>query len=260
MEIGAHIAALQRDGELLAAAAGRAGLAAAVPSCPPWRIRDLLRHQGYVHRWAAGFVREQRMQPLPDRPGESELLAGGPPESELPGWYVAGHAALVDTLRRADPGTQCWTFLAAPSPLAFWARRQAHETAMHRVDAELAGGALTPFPADFAADGIDELIMGFLGRDAASQPADPPSRQSRTLLVTATDTGGQWLVGLTADAAQITSTQRGGGPADCTVAGPASALYLLLWNRSGPAADGVVVSGEADLLKSWQAEVRVTWG
>jgi uncharacterized protein (TIGR03083 family) len=257
MEIREHIAALQRDGELLAAAAGRAGLAAAVPSCPPWRVRDLLRHQGYVHRWAAGFVRDQRMQPLPDRPDETELLAGGPPESELPGWYVAGHAALVDTLRHADPDVQCWTFLPAPSPLAFWARRQAHETAMHRVDAELAAGAAVTFPADFAADGIDELIMGFLGRDVASLP--PGQDGPRTLLVTTADAGAEWRVGLTADGSVATSVQRGGGAADCTLTGPASALYLLLWNRQGPDG-GVTVSGDADLLKSWQAAVRVTWG
>jgi hypothetical protein len=44
VETGEHIAALQRDGQLLAAAARRTGLAAAVPSCPPWQVRDLLRH------------------------------------------------------------------------------------------------------------------------------------------------------------------------------------------------------------------------
>jgi uncharacterized protein (TIGR03083 family) len=257
MEIREHIAALQRDGELLAAAAGRAGLAAAVPSCPPWRVRDLLRHQGYVHRWAAGFVRDQRMQPLADWPSETELLAGGPPERELPGWYVAGHAALVDTLRHAGPDVQCWTFLAAPSPLAFWARRQAHETAMHRVDAELAAGTAVTFPADFAADGIDELIMGFLGRDVASLP--PGQDGPRTLLVTTTDARAEWLVGLSADGSAATSVRRGGGAADCMLAGPASALYLMLWNRQGPDG-GVTVSGDTDLLKFWQAAVRVTWG
>jgi|HubBroStandDraft_2_1064218.scaffolds.fasta_scaffold30993_3 uncharacterized protein (TIGR03083 family) len=257
MEIREHIAALQRDGELLAAAASRAGLPAAVPSCPPWRVRDLLRHQGYVHRWAAGFVRDQRMQPLTDRPSETELLSDGPPESELPGWYVAGHAALVDTLRRADPDVQCWTFLAAPSPLAFWARRQAHETAIHRVDAELAAGGAVTFPAGFAADGIDELIMGFLGRDVASLP--PGQDGPRTLLVSATDAGADWLVGLSADGSVATSVQRGGGAADCRLTGPASALYLMLWNRQGPEG-GVTVSGDADLLTSWQSEVRVTWG
>ncbi|MER6443505.1 hypothetical protein ABT275_45720 [Streptomyces sp. NPDC001185] len=36
----------------------------------------------------------------------------------------------------------CWTFNPArvPSPLAFWTRRQAHETAVHRYDAEAATG------------------------------------------------------------------------------------------------------------------------
>jgi len=39
-------------------------------------------------------------------------------------------------LASAPPDLDCLTFLAAPSPLAMWARRQAHETAIHRVDAE----------------------------------------------------------------------------------------------------------------------------
>ena len=59
--------------------------------------------------------------------------------------------AVEDTLRTADPAVRCWTFLPAPSPLAFWARRQAHETAIHRADAQLAAGPVTPFAADFAA-------------------------------------------------------------------------------------------------------------
>jgi hypothetical protein len=49
MEIGQHIAALERDGELLAEAAEAAGLDATVPACPGWRVRDLVRHQAYVH-------------------------------------------------------------------------------------------------------------------------------------------------------------------------------------------------------------------
>ncbi len=52
MEIAAHIDALRREGGLLAEAAERAGLGAAVPPCPPWLVKDLLRHIGYIHRWA----------------------------------------------------------------------------------------------------------------------------------------------------------------------------------------------------------------
>ena len=62
--------------------------------------------------------------------------------------------------------------MAAPCPLAFWAPRQAHETAIHRADAESAAALLPECLADFAADGLDELIMGFGRR--ARPPRAPP--------------------------------------------------------------------------------------
>jgi hypothetical protein len=86
VETAEHLDALAREGGLLAAAAERAGLAAPVPSCPPWQVRDLLRHIGYGHRWAAGLIAGQ---PLPGDPGEDEVL--GPnrrplaPRPPLPG-------------------------------------------------------------------------------------------------------------------------------------------------------------------------------
>ena len=46
-----------------------------------------------------------------------------PDDGELVDWYVAGHSALVEALATAPTDLQCWSFLAAPSPLAFWARR-----------------------------------------------------------------------------------------------------------------------------------------
>ena len=43
-------------------------------------------------------------------------------------------------LRSAPADLDCFTFLPAESARHFWARRQAHETAIHRVDAENAAG------------------------------------------------------------------------------------------------------------------------
>jgi uncharacterized protein (TIGR03083 family) len=279
MEVSEHLSALQRDGELLATAAQQAGLMSAVPSCPPWQVRDLLRHIGYVHRWAAGYVVEQRKERMPDRPGETELLAGGPQDAGLLDWYRAGHAALVSALTEADPDLACYYFLDAPSPRAFWARRQAHETAMHRVDAELAAGRQpTPVGAQFGADGLDELIMGFFGRDAEQLADAQRAGGRRTLQVVAndaggyggssprasTDTGGAWHLELTRDgrlacAVQRGTVQGGTGAADCTLTGPAAGLYLLLWNRADPAAASVAVSGDASVLAAWQQEMHVTW-
>ena len=262
MEISQHIDALEREGNLLAAAAQLAGLSADVPSCPPWQVRDLLRHIGYVHRWAAGYVAEGRMEPLPDEPSESEVLSGGPPYPQLIEWFRAGHAALLRTLRAADPALTCWTVIPGPSSLASWARRQAHETAIHRVDAELAAGRVTPTPADFAADGIDELIMGFLGRDRSGQDLPRPAERYRTLQVLASDIGPDphgWLIELTADGSRAVCVSRGSGPADCTLAGPAAALYLLLWNRAELTTGGVTVSGDPRVLRAWREGVHVRW-
>src|SRR5262249_17763118 len=144
-DVPGYVGALRREGELLADAAQRAGLAAAVPSCPGWAVRDLLRHTGYVHRWATGFVAEGLTRP--GGASEEEILGQGPADAELPGWFREGHAALVGALGAAGPGLNCWAFLPAPSPLAFWARRQAHETAIHQVDADQAAAGAAGQPA-----------------------------------------------------------------------------------------------------------------
>src|SRR5262249_6118199 len=157
-----------RQGELLAGAAERAGLIAAVPSCPGWAVRDLLKHTGYVHRWATGFVAEGLTRPVDA--SEEEILGEGPADAELPGWFREGHAALVRTLGAAARRLTCWAFLAAPSPLAFWARRQAHETAIHRVDAEQAANTAGQ-AASSAGQAASAPGSAALGNSAAFEPA-----------------------------------------------------------------------------------------
>jgi uncharacterized protein (TIGR03083 family) len=178
MEIADHIACLRSEGELLAEAAERTGLSTPVPTCPGWRLRDLLAHLGFVHRWAWSYVSEGRTD-MSSEPGEEEIIRLAPADESLVGWFRDGHARLVSGLAAADPAVCCWTVLPAPTPLASWARRQAHETAIHRADAQLAAAAagvgadLDPFPRGLAADGVDELLMGFGGRNPGSLSTTP---------------------------------------------------------------------------------------
>ncbi len=223
-ETARFVEILDAEGRLLAAAAERAGTDAKVPTCPGWQVRDLVRHTGMVHRWATAFVAEGHLSYHPD---------GGLPDLDgaaLLAWFREGHRTLVDTLTSAPPDVACWTFLPAPSPLAFWARRQAHETAVHRVDAESAlGGTPTPLARDFAVDGIDELLAGFHARAKSQVRTTGP----RELRVRVTDTDDAlWTVRLSSQP-PVTEriTGRGDQEADCEVAGPAAALYLALWNR-----------------------------
>ena len=273
MDPAAHIAAIEQDGLALAAAAERAGLAAPVPSCPSWQVRDLLRHVSYVHRWAAAYVGQQighRVQRLT----EAELLAGGPPDASLLAWFRAGHAELTAALASAGPDLACWTFLPARTPLAFWARRQAHETAIHRADAQLAAGEEPVFAAGLAADGIDELLLGFFagpgagsGTDGEASTADcggaAGSAAGRTLRLRAADTGDQWYARLAADGRDVERTGRGPGPAGpvgCELAGPASSLYRLMWNRAGAGLADVALDGDDQLLRDWRTGMSVDWG
>jgi uncharacterized protein (TIGR03083 family) len=280
-----HISCLAEQGELLASCAASAGLDAVVPTCPGWQVRDLLRHTGFVHRWAAGYVAEQRTEMI-GTPDDAGLLRQGPADRLLVEWFREGHAALVHVLQQADPELACWTFLEAPSALAFWARRQAHETTVHRADAQLAAdpaARVSPVPPRLAADGVDELVMGF-GRRVAVRGlrADPPT----ALGIHAIDAGqrgglgspggsdspggpggsggpgghgsddgtAHWLITMAPDRAEVS---RGPGIADCHVWGRSSDLYLMLWNRAGTT--GLEVAGDTAALAAWSAQFRVTW-
>jgi uncharacterized protein (TIGR03083 family) len=273
MEIGDYLTTLHDRGMMLRDAADLAGFDAPVPTCPLWQVRDLVRHIGYVHRWATSYVTGESTDMTPELT-EAEVLAGGPPDSELLDWYADGLSALIDALAGADPALRAWTFLPAPSPLVFWARRQAHETAIHCADAEQAAGLRQPayaYPAQFAVDGIDELLVAFsaagsTGSTGSTGSADPPAagdpRGTRALLVRAADAGRHWRVRLGEDGSNVVTTALGPGEGDsaaCTLTGPASGLYLLLWGRADPAAASVTVSGDDQVLHAWRDGMDLTW-
>jgi uncharacterized protein (TIGR03083 family) len=243
METAEFIRILDQEGRSLAAAAEQAGTDAKVPTCPEWQVRDLLRHTGAVHQCAAVFVADRHPSPRPL--GDLPDLDG----AALTAWYREAHGRLVDTLAAADPDVQCWHFLPAPSPLAFWARRQAHETAVHRFDAESArGGSPSAVAPEFAVDGIDELLTGFHARQKSRVRSERP----RVLRVRATDTeGAVWTVRLSQEPPAARRGEE--GDAECEIAGPAGHLYLSLWNRVPLPA----VTGDTTLAELWREKSGV---
>jgi uncharacterized protein (TIGR03083 family) len=224
-----------------------------VPTCPDWTVTDLVAHQAMVHRWAAAHVRGDD----PDAaPTDKEIIDT---VTDLIGYHREGLAALVVALSAAPPDLAAMTFLNdAPSPRDFWARRQAHETTIHMVDALAAslGRVPTVEEADItsalALDGIDELLRGFMTR-GRSKLFDGACYR---LAIAPDDSDRRWLLDV---AERLTVEPGDGGPAlaaaDATITGSASALYLALWNRG----DEVHAAGEADVLRRWRAAQRVTW-
>lgn len=254
MDVAEFVETLDTEGRSLAAAAEEAGPEAEVATCPGWQVRDLVRHTGMVHRWARTFVTEGHTAYLQD--GGLPALDG----AELLAWFRDGHRRLVDSLASAPRDVECWSFLPAPSPLAFWARRQAHETTVHRVDAQSAlGGTPGTVAPDLAVDGIDELLRGFHGRARSKVRA----REPRVLRVRATDADAVWTVRLSpeppvSERGPAQGAEGHGGVAvdvDCEVSGPAARLYLALWNRL----PFPTVTGDASLATLWRETSGVTW-
>jgi uncharacterized protein (TIGR03083 family) len=253
MEVAEHIDFLQHEGELLATAATDVDPDMPVATVPDLPLRELVRHIGGIHRWAATIIREARTERLDTT--LRELVGEWPEDADLVDWFRDGHAALVQTLRDADPNLDCWHFFAAPTPIAFWARRQAHETAIHRADAESCSGGITPYPPAFAADGINEILFGFAARRGRFPQTESPPQ----LLLRATDSGQEWSAQLGPERVEVVTGAdiAAAAPSTCTIEAPASDLYLLLWNRISAAS--LNVSGDADCLTIWRDAIRVRW-
>lgn len=242
--------ALLRAGDTLRAEAAAAGLEAKVPTCPKWQVRDLVVHQGMVHRWAAAHLRGDRDHHTSDSRAEA---AAAP---DLFEWFSTGLRALVDTWQATPEDAKALVFLKdAPPPRAFWARRQAHETTIHSADALAArlGRWLTaadlPLDASFAADGVDELLCGFITRKSDQLNSAEPY----TILVRAVDTGHAWTLRISDG--PIVTTPGGTDAPDVEISGTAVQLYLSLWNRS----DDMTVTGRADVIDHWRTHIRIRW-
>jgi uncharacterized protein (TIGR03083 family) len=251
LDLDDHIAALVHNGTALRDAAAAVGLDAPVPTCPAWDVTKLVAHQGMVHRWAAANLRGER-----DHHRTSASQAEAAATNDLLGWYSDGLAALVDTLNATAEDAKAMVFLNdAPPPRRFWARRQAHETTIHSVDAISAGLGRWPTATEvdvdpaLAADGIDELLSGFITRGRGKLRSAEPYN----ILVRTDDTGHAWTVRISDG--PIVTTPGDAEPADVVFSGTAAQLYLGLWNR----ADEMTVTGRSDVVDDWRAQVRIRW-
>src|SRR5215471_6583608 len=219
-----------------------------IPTCPEWTLRQLVTHVGRAHRWAAEITRTRSDAVIPFR---------AVPDGKLPddragqcAWLRAGAARIVDAVREAGSDL-VWTF-TGPAPAGFWIRRMAHETLVHRADAQLAAGA-EPEPViegEIAADAIDEWLMlltgGVLGNAGVRTKALPAGAG---LHIHATDDGlggrGEWVI--RNDAGGLT-VEPGHGKGDAALTGPAVSLLLVLMRRRPVSGTAVTVYGDSAVV------------
>jgi len=240
---------LGRHGALLHRSARSAGLDAPVPSCVGWTVRRLLAHTTKVHHWATAILGGAE---------PAQVQFDQPDDAQLDAVYDDGLARLLRALRLAPDGRGAWTMYPAASGRLFWARRQAHETAIHRLDAELAAGyGVADFEPDFAADGIDELLVGM----GPGRFTDLPVEGTRRISLMPLDVNESWTVTVSPDGFSAESSANGNGgsdsadSADLRVFGMASALYSWVWNRADDSE--VSLRGDLSLADLWRQSFRV---
>lgn len=248
-------------GSVVRANAVAAGLAAPVPSCPGWSMRDLIVHLGLAQRWTMANLAGLGPAQWPTEASVSEQAAGAP---DLLDWFDEGLVELLNTLAGAPEDLQAFFFLKdAPPPRQAWARRQCHELTIHGVDAmaarlgRLPTAAQTWISAELAADGVDELLTGFVPRKSGQLRSAQPVR----ILVVAADIDRAWTMAVSGDPVVTTTGDRAtqqagpGRDAEVILEGSAVGLYLGLWNRGAELTE----QGGRDFLSAWRRDQRVVW-
>ncbi|MFD4467599.1 maleylpyruvate isomerase N-terminal domain-containing protein [Rhodococcus sp. NPDC058505] len=244
-----HVAVLRAEGMRLAAMPPDA-LGAPVPTVPGWTLERVIRHTGKVHRWVTGVLAA----------GPGATLAGSadaPPLPHGPGClpaYRESLDALLAELSGSDVDRAAPT-LTGPGTVRFWARRQAHEVTVHRVDAAdavHAAGGRPPAPVDprCAADGVDEWARLMLPR---AVPQIPNTLHGKSVHLHGTDTpDAELLLAFGADGVRV---EAGHGRSTVAIRGTAEDLLLTMWRRRPLAALEMV--GDADVARRMIDAARI---
>lgn len=237
---------IRRGADELLSAIRTGPLDAEVSDCPGWTLRELVNHIGQVHQWARSVIETGS----PER-----NTTGMEPDEDPVRWYEKQVDRLLSLLTSTDPKKPTWTLAPGYRFVDFWSRRQAHEVAMHAVDAARAVGRTATYDPELAADGIEEVLGVMVPRMARRTKRLP--ELPGPLLLQCTDRPTRWLLQPSPPPANIEEWQLDWRPVaddepvpdSLTVrSGTAEALLLALWKRradDGPSVDGDQAVAEA---------------
>ena len=232
------VAAVRREGGALAHAARR-DLARPVPYYPGWSVADLVAHTGEVHRWALEIVRTRATEggPLNEYQDRDPI--------RLLAWFEGGLETLARELEGADSNEPVWSF--ADQTVGFWQRRMAHETAIHRWDAQSAFGDPQPIEWRLAATGIPESLAIHVVQPTRNTAV---GGHGESVALRCDDVPDGWIVVLLPNEVRF---EEGTGPATSSVAGTASDVWLFVTGRPAPR---IRLGGETTAAAELQRIIR----
>lgn len=238
-----HVGVIESEGARVLAAY-RSNPDGRVPWSDRWTVRSVARHVAGSHHAVAVI--------LADRPSADFEQAAAMPRIEtndpaFPEWFAANTERLLTQCRTVPPAAVCW----APHPLlagtaAYWTRRIAYDTLVHRWDAETGAGiAGAPMEPEIAADAVDELLdVGLrVTRAVTDAPAGPAIR------LACADTPHVWHL----DLSEVGRLTIHAEPIDVavTLRGTAEDVLLWLWRRIEIEGASIEVDGDRSVLARW---------
>jgi len=139
MDDSRYLECLSSDYASLRDAAAATELTAPVPCCPGWTMGDLVSHVALVYLHKATSMRTGQIPESWPPPGLDE-------EPLLP-LLDRTYGELMAEFSQRAPADPTPTWYEPDQTVAFWIRRMAQETVIHRIDAEqTAGLPVTPVP------------------------------------------------------------------------------------------------------------------
>jgi uncharacterized protein (TIGR03083 family) len=230
-----HDRIIAAEAEALAEAGEATAHAASVPGTD-WDLDALLDHVGRLTWFWSGRVRKAGGGDFYDTERPDDVSASD--------WIRQGTTTMREQLAAADPEAEVKTWAGLKPPSWLW-RRMTHELAVHRWDAQRAGGEPQPIDEAVADDGIDELLQEFA-------PIADVSGVGGTIHLHATDGdgSGEWFI----DTSDGLSWSRAHEKGDVAVRGTTSDLLLFLWGRVP--VDHLEVHGDTTVLDRWRTATR----
>ena len=210
-----------------------------VPSCPGWSTNDLAKHMAHVYLGQA-YVVETGSQAE-----NKEHLALYPRTYDAMEFMTWGFEAITKALDINRTERPTWSWHHSDQSVDFWFRRMAHETVIHRIDAEQAVSTVSKIDEAFALDGVDE-VLDFLPL-MGSWPEVPNIDFGIVSIVASTKNGSKvWDLNFTDKAATVSAADQANASARLVISGDAEAMDLYLWGRIDSSDPRISITGEGE--------------
>ncbi|HUY06683.1 MAG TPA: maleylpyruvate isomerase family mycothiol-dependent enzyme [Acidimicrobiales bacterium] len=230
-----YLESLGQEGALFSEASRQSPLAS-ITTCPGWQTRDLVQHLAGVYRfWSIQLLAgDETMQTT-----VPTFMAHGDVNME----FDQIEFELTRQLSSASEDAPCWNWSGGDYTSGWVARRMALETAIHRIDAQLAGGDATPIDSDLSLDGIDERLEVHLRLDLRENPT---VSLGGTICLICSDADSAWTISAERGRLRV---RDGRGPASVALVGSASSLFQFVWNRAD--LNCFQVTGDRSVAVNW---------